>query len=360
MAEAITYADLKFVKAPLKKSSSSPLEQDTEDYEDGELTYENVQVAPTPAGAPGVASSGLGDKARVKAEQTAKSWSCMKLSAGRVLSCPTSPSCLQYLLIGLLLICLLLGVAAICLGVRYLQLSQQFQQVTRVLEATNSSLRQQVRQRITQLGQQEEELQECRSQLAQSQEELQEQQRVHQATEGQLLACQLDGEKTKETLKREEEQRRALEQRLNSVQDRLKSSSICPTLDSCCPVGWKLHERRCFYFSHALKTWEDSRKHCTSLFSNLATFHEDQSSYQVSIILSPGTASESSYSFWSSSKYKGQWWIGNSKHSGSPILKQCFKVQLWSWTRIQEETCTESLLFICEQEAFRLPEEDQA
>ncbi|XP_012882102.1 PREDICTED: B-cell differentiation antigen CD72 isoform X2 [Dipodomys ordii] len=228
MAEAITYADLRFVKAPLKKSVSSRLEQDPEDYEDGELTYENVQVPPVPAGAPSLASSGPADTARVKAKQPAKR--CMKLSASQVLPCPTSTSCLQYLLLGLLLTCLLLGVATICLGVSYLQLSQQFQQVTRILAATNSSLRQQLRERITKLGQQEENLQEYRRQLSQSQEMLQEEQRVHQVAEQQLQACQLDREQTKETLKREEEQRQALDQRLNSMQNRLKSFSTCSTL----------------------------------------------------------------------------------------------------------------------------------
>lgn len=50
MADAITYADLRFVKVPLKNSISNHLGQDCEAYEDGELTYENVQVSPVPGG----------------------------------------------------------------------------------------------------------------------------------------------------------------------------------------------------------------------------------------------------------------------------------------------------------------------
>lgn len=61
MAEAITYADLRFVKAPLKKSNSSRLGHDPETDEDGELTYENVP--PGTGGPSSLASSGLRDKA---------------------------------------------------------------------------------------------------------------------------------------------------------------------------------------------------------------------------------------------------------------------------------------------------------
>lgn len=117
MAEAITYADLRFVKAPLKKSISSRLGQDAGADDDGELTYENVQVPPVPGGPSSLASSGLGDKAAVKSEQSTASWSAVtSLAVGRILPCRTA--CLRYFLLGLLLTCLLLGVAVICLGMR--------------------------------------------------------------------------------------------------------------------------------------------------------------------------------------------------------------------------------------------------
>lgn len=61
MADAITYADLRFVKVPLKNNASNHLGQDCEAYEDGELTYENV--SPVPGGPPGLVSPALADKA---------------------------------------------------------------------------------------------------------------------------------------------------------------------------------------------------------------------------------------------------------------------------------------------------------
>lgn len=98
MADAITYADLRFVKVPLKNSASNHLGQgkscllpppiifyphstdltpdsfgvfpfpDCEAYEDGELTYENVQVSPVPGGPPGLASPALVDKAGMEGQ----------------------------------------------------------------------------------------------------------------------------------------------------------------------------------------------------------------------------------------------------------------------------------------------------
>ncbi|XP_021570731.1 B-cell differentiation antigen CD72 [Carlito syrichta] len=281
MAEAITYADLRFVRAPLKKSVSGCLGQDPEADEDGELTYENVQVPSAPVGPSSWASSGLGDKAGVKSQQPAAAWSSTTSPAARRIL-PGRAACLQYLLLGLLLVCLLLGVAAICLGVRYLQVFQQLQQVNRILEATNGSLRQQLHQKITQLRLKEEDLQGSRRELAKSQEALQTEQRVHQAAEGQLQDCQSDREKTKQTLQNEEGQRQVLEQRLNTMEqrlstmeDRLKSFFTCTQEpDTCCPVGWIQIQKSCFYISLTPKNWQESQKHCESLSSKLATFRE--------------------------------------------------------------------------------------
>uniref|UniRef100_A0A8D2I4R6 CD72 molecule n=1 Tax=Urocitellus parryii TaxID=9999 RepID=A0A8D2I4R6_UROPR len=274
MADAITYADLRFVKAPLKKIVSSQLGEDPEAYEDGELTYENVQVPSVPGGPSGLASSGLGDKSD-------------------------------------------------------LQVSQKLQQVSSVLEDTNSSLQEQLHLRITQLEQKEENLQESKRKLAQSQEVLQVAQENRQAAEGKLKDCQLDKEKTQETLQREEDQRRALQERLHNIhnmQDTLKPFFTCSPQGHCCPVGWTLKENRCFYFSSTRQTWEESQNYCKSLSSNLATF--SRRDYSVSIPLS-------------------------TERRG--IIQKGY-----SWWYTQSETCTSSLPFICEQSSFRFPDGDHS
>ena len=117
------------------------------------------------------------------------------------------------------------------------QVSQQLQQTNRVLEATNSTLRQQLRLKITQLGQREEDLQGSRRELAQSQETLQVEQKVGQATKEQLQACQSDGEKTKEALRNKEIQRTNLEQELSSVRDTLKPFFTCTSPGIFCGKG---------------------------------------------------------------------------------------------------------------------------
>lgn len=109
--------------------------------------------------------------------------------------------------------------------------------MNRVLEATNSSLRQQLSQKITQLGQREEDLQGSRMKLAQSQETLQVEQKAGQATRQQLQVCQSDGEKTKEALRSKETERMNLEQRLNSMQERLQSFFRCSSPGICSGKG---------------------------------------------------------------------------------------------------------------------------
>ncbi|CAK7293984.1 B-cell differentiation antigen CD72 [Vulpes lagopus] len=362
MAEAITYADLRFVKAPLKKSISSRLGQDPGTDEDEELTYENVQVSSVSGGPLSLASSGVGDKAGLPAEQPTASWgSVTSPAAGRLLA--GRAACMQYLFLGLLLTCLLLGVAAICLGVRYLQVSQQLQQTNRVLETTNSSLRQQLHLKITQLGKREEDLQGSRRELAQSQEALQEEQRVCQATQEQLQACQSEREKTKEDLQSEEEQRKTLEQRLSSFRDTLKLLFRCPLSDNCCPMGWILNEKSCFYISYTERSWEESRNHCKSLSSDLAEFSES-SAYSYTMAYSNRARKmliqiSPSRSFWVVHSSVKKWQQGDNKRGSGYYgqVSRCYKIQS-SWLKMQPEVCTSLLPYICEMAAFKHPDED--
>ncbi|XP_019518919.1 PREDICTED: B-cell differentiation antigen CD72 isoform X2 [Hipposideros armiger] len=360
MAEAVTYADLRFVKAPLKKSISSQLGQVSEADEDGELTYENVQVPSISGGALSLASSGLGDKTGVHSELPTASWSSVTSPAARrLLECPSA--CSKYLLLGLLLTGLLLGMVAISLGVRYLQVSQQLQHTNRVLEATNSSLRQQLHQRITQIGQREQDLQGSRRELAQIQEALQVERRDCQAVKEKLQACQSDREKAQENLQREEEQRRTLEQRLNRMQDTLKPFFTCPSPDTCCPVGWILNERSCFYVSLTKRTWENSQDYCKSLSSNLATVRDVSYSgyynYYSSSLTNMLEKNGWTDSYWITFNAK-EWHLTESTK-----ISRCLKVQT-TWRKKRElqweSDCSFHLSCICEMAAFKYPDGDHS
>uniref|UniRef100_A0A8C6MYA1 CD72 antigen n=1 Tax=Mus spicilegus TaxID=10103 RepID=A0A8C6MYA1_MUSSI len=295
MADAITYADLRFVKVPLKNSASNHLGQDCEAYEDGELTYENVQVSPVPGGPPGLASPALADKAD-------------------------------------------------------LQVSRQFQEGTRIWEATNSSLQQQLREKISQLGQKEVELQESQKELISSQDTLQEKQRTHEDTEQQLQACQAERAKTKENLRNEEERRRDLDQRLTSTRETLRRLSSCSS-DTCCPCGWIPYQERCFYISHTLRSLEESQKYCTSLSSKLAAFDEP-SKYYYEVSLPSGLEEllDRSKSYWIQMSKK---W----RHDSDSQSRYCDKIKKYyqKWKRIFSE-CAELHPCICESEAFRFPD----
>ncbi|XP_019821712.2 B-cell differentiation antigen CD72 isoform X2 [Bos indicus] len=328
MAEAITYADLRFVKAPLKKSNSSRLGHDPETDEDGELTYENVP--PGTGGPSSLASSGLRDKAGAQSEQPTAAWSPVTSpAAGRILW--------------------------------YLQVSRQLQQMNRVLEATNSSLRQQLSQKITQLGQREEDLQGSRRKLAQSQETLQVEQKAGQATRQQLQACQSDGEKTKEALRNKETERMNLEQRLNSMQERLQPFFKCSTPGSCCPLGWIQNERSCFYISVTKRNWMESQSHCKSLSSDLAKISDSSYPYaisQISIRNLRKVVPQGEY--WVAHR-NPFWQPDHTKHSWYPSPK-CPTLET-KWANLDSKTdssCHLPLPSICEMSAFRSPDRDHS
>lgn len=95
------------------------------------------------------------------------------------------------------------------------------------MEATNSSLQQQLKQKTDQLEQKEGDLQDSRTELSLSQDTLQEKQKIHEVTEQKLQACQSEGQRTKENLEMEEQQRRNLNQRLVNMQDTLRRALSC-------------------------------------------------------------------------------------------------------------------------------------
>lgn len=106
-----------------------------------------------------------------------------------------------------------------------LQVSQQFQQVSRILEATNSSLQQQLREEKRQLKQREDDLRESRRELNSTQDTFQEKQKMYEITKQQLQDCQAESQRTKESLKTEEQRRQDLDQSLRNTLRRLSSCS---------------------------------------------------------------------------------------------------------------------------------------
>ncbi|XP_040819829.1 B-cell differentiation antigen CD72-like [Ochotona curzoniae] len=355
MAEVITYAELQFVKAsPRKNISSSGQESD----EDGEVTYENMQVPSAPEAPTGLAlAPGPGNQAEVRVEQPAMSWSSTASpTAGQMLPRHGHACCSKYLLLGLLLTCLLLGVAAICLGVRYQQASQEFGQLSRLLETTNNSFQEQLHLGAVQLGQMEKDLLDSKEHRAQSQRALEEEQRAHQAVKEQLQINQAEKEKTKETLEREMVQKQAMQQKLRYLQDTLRSFFTCPLQDACCVVGWILIQRRCFHISLTKRDWQESQKYCKSLLSDLAIVRDTPWSSYSEHSSWKSLMSELSRETWVGLRFNKDWrWSdgtlyndGLSHYSGDCAMLQ----NGWSWS-LKSQACSTLLPCICEMASFR-------
>ncbi|XP_072463001.1 B-cell differentiation antigen CD72 [Notamacropus eugenii] len=285
MAESITYADLRFVKSPLKKTLSARLKQDPEVDEDGELTYENVQVPSAKDGFSSPTQPGLGGQTGgEKTEKTVTApYSVTSPIARRILPCPVA--WIPYILLSLLGTCLLLGVATISLGIQYMQISHQLRNTKQVLEVSNGSLWQQLQMGAIQLSRKEKDLQAAWEKLAQSQQNLKVEKEQHQAAEGYLLTCRSERNKTELNLKDNMEEKRNLEEKLKTLQNELKKVQTlfrCPFRSNgqglkyfhqfpeyCCPLGWILLKKKCLYISNIWKTWRQSDLFCQTLSSKL-------------------------------------------------------------------------------------------
>lgn len=123
--------------------------------------------------------------------------------------------------------CVVLYPTSLSDGQTDLQVSQQFQQVSRILEATNSSLQQQLREEKRQLKQREDDLRESRRELNSTQDTFQEKQKMYEVTKQQLQDCQAESQRTKESLKTEEQRRQDLDQSLRNTRDALRRLSSC-------------------------------------------------------------------------------------------------------------------------------------
>ncbi|XP_040819833.1 B-cell differentiation antigen CD72-like isoform X2 [Ochotona curzoniae] len=348
MSETITYADVQFMKA-LRKNTSNPRQ---EFDEDGDLTYENVQVHSAPEAPTGLTLPPESENQAAEAEQPAASCSkTMPTAARQMLPCHGHPCYSQCIL---LLTCLLLGVAAIFLGMRYLQTFQQLGQLSRVLEHTNSSLQEQLLLGKVNLGQIEKDLQDTKEQLAQSQKALEEEQRAHQAAKEQLPVCQANKEKTQETLQ-------SVQQKLSPLQDKMRPFFTCPSQDICCAVGWIPTQGRCFHVSFTERNWQSSQEYCKSLSSNMATLRDSSWGrfyYEHSPWKSLLSQLSKDTSFWVGLSYnKGWWWSDGTPYNGFHYyISNCAMLQyneLWS---LQQKACSSPLPCICEMASFRFPD----
>ncbi|XP_036594267.1 B-cell differentiation antigen CD72 isoform X2 [Trichosurus vulpecula] len=334
MAESITYADLRFVKSPLKKTLSAKLKQVPEVDEDGELTYENVQVPSAKDVFPSPAQPGLGGQ--TGGEKTEKPvatpYSVTSPIARRILP--------------------------------YMQISHQLRNTKQVLEVTNGSLLQQLQIGAIQLSRKEKDLHAAREELAQTQQNLEVEKGQHQAAEDYLLTCRSEKNKTELSLKDNMEEKRNLEEKLKTLQNGLKQvRRLLPCLfqsngqesrhphqfpDYYCPLGWTQFEGKCLYISSSQKTWKQSNSFCQSLSSKL-------------FVLSSRVEKDSIMEILKREKILNDIWIQgwqwNNKRDQDHNTYQCATLNRPYSYYSTFESCNKSLLFMCEKEAITRPVE---
>ncbi|KYO20525.1 B-cell differentiation antigen CD72 [Alligator mississippiensis] len=290
MGESVTYADLRFSKAPQGwsmtprvQASAPPVPDEADD------TYENLQLGP-------VGEGPAGHGAQRHREPL---WRAQPLP------------------LGLLAACLVLLTTTIALGVCYWQEGQQLQQASHAHTAEREGLLQQVGTQEKRLGQtgaalalahdqlkkaqealrqtQEErdrsreelhgrdtELQEMRVKLKSAKVELQQTTEVLREIRVELAQARQDMNhrqeelqksraellETRSELKRAQEQAHNLQQQLDKAVR--AQASLWPSLvTDCCPEAWVLYGGKCLFLSKQEKTWDQSKQECQRKKSQL-------------------------------------------------------------------------------------------
>ncbi|XP_075774041.1 B-cell differentiation antigen CD72 isoform X4 [Pelodiscus sinensis] len=234
MAHNVTYADLRFVRAPAGSSPSSRAPEAAPDAEeDAELTYENIH---------------LGQTVEVKrgpgAEQSHEPWWGT-----------------YHLPLGLLGACLFLLASTIGLGVRYWQVSQHLQQASQAHEAESSRLSQQVSSKGASLAQTARELELAQRELEEARRDLEQERLEGNRTQERLqqLEAKLDG--TTKTLATLTQEKQEVTEKLSRVKQELSSIRPCEQT-GCCPEQWVLYRGKCLFISRWPMNWDESRKDC--------------------------------------------------------------------------------------------------
>ncbi|XP_025050859.1 B-cell differentiation antigen CD72-like [Alligator sinensis] len=241
MGESVTYADLRFSKAPQGWSmtprvqvSAPPVPDEADD------TYENLQLGP-------VGEGPAGHGAQRHREPL---WRAQPLS------------------LGLLAACLVLLTTTIALGVCYWQEGQQLQQASHAHTTEREGLLQQVGTQEKRLGQTgaalalaHDQLKKVRVELAQARQDMNHRQEELQKSRAELL-------ETRVQLKLAQEQAHNLQQQLDKAV-RAQASMWPSQVTDCCPEAWVLYGGKCLFLSKQKKTWDQSKQECQRIKSRL-------------------------------------------------------------------------------------------
>ncbi|XP_071987604.1 uncharacterized protein [Engystomops pustulosus] len=302
MADAVTYADLKFTEIPRREKTpevSNP--EGDSDYLDA--TYENVVIPP-----------------KEKKELTAPPRDRCHLLPGIRNWAPR-------LALLLLLLCLLLSAVTIERTIKYVQASSDLQALTTNHQAMNQSL-------LKTLQSKEQTLSTLRRDLQNTE------QRVEHLTE-ETERIQSTLQKTKEELQRQTFMTSQVQSELERAEKMLgeEQSKLSQWERDICPGNWILFGRSCLLITNEERSWEQCDKLCRTNDANLIVVQWDDQMLQDFL-----------------SKTSGESWVGKE-------LKWKKYEQSWEWPqkywtrwehcwqitdgKLMSEKCSEKKTCVC-------------